>query len=753
MRDLTRSEQVSLFNNWIKYSRDIVIILDSHYQVVFYNQRLEKYLKDISLNSEVNDLFYWCKQWKADFSELKTCQTEVIELSNSLELSIDNIVYFIDWTVIPVIENQEKQYFLLGNEIQQSRLYLRSPKEDLYYIEEFFHDFPSSIFWKDEKGIYLGCNPFTASLAGVEHPSQVIGKTDDDFLWASKEEIEQVKKNDKEVIMSGKGIIFEEEATRTGGEKVTFLVYKIPIKKSNNNVAGIMGVALNITEYKSREKQLAASKKSANLYLENIVRNLSGSVFWKDLEGRFLGCNQVVADMAGVESPKELIGKTDYDFCWTKEDADLARKYDKTVTRTGQPMRVEESATLPDGREIALLTQKAPLFDDAGNIIGVIGTAVDLTSHKKLEKELKEAKKKAEAYLQNAVEQIPGNISWKDDKGVYLGCNSRFAKRTGLTSPQQVIGKTDKDLIWGDISIAEKTYNKKIIKQGIEEEIEEEKQQLDGKKCIYLTKKSPLQNQEGKTLGIISISFDVTERRLIEQRRLATLESLGTIVAHEMRTPLLSINSAAEGIKTWSSTLLSNKELSFSENQTYKKMLNLLSNIMFEVDSATLVVNMILENVKFSKSKNVELTRQTIIDCVQTTLDRYPLYEHHEGLIHLHVNEDFVFLGEKHLFAHVLFNLIKNALYFIDAAEKGEIFIWTEKTDSMNLLHFKDTGMGIKSEELSNIFEKFYSRRYHGVGLGLAFCKMVMDKFGGDITCHSEYGEYTEFILAFPRVE
>ncbi len=102
----------------------------------------------------------------------------------------------------------------------------------------------------------------------------------------------------------------------------------------------------------------------------------------------------------------------------------------------------------------------------------------------------------------------------------------------------------------------------------------------------------------------------------------------------------------------------------------------------------------------------------------------------------------------------MLFNLLKNSLYYIKAAGKGRIFIRTEADTkkSMNTLIFKDTGKGIAKEILPNIFEPFFSRRHHGTGVGLAFCARVMEAHHGTIHCDSVEGEYVTFEMRFPHV-
>ncbi len=103
---------------------------------------------------------------------------------------------------------------------------------------------------------------------------------------------------------------------------------------------------------------------------------------------------------------------------------------------------------------------------------------------------------------------------------------------------------------------------------------------------------------------------------------------------------------------------------------------------------------------------------------------------------------------------HVLFNLLKNALFHIAKAGKGEIFIHLNQTPDSNELIFRDTSEGIPPDVLPHIFTHFYSWSADtaiGAGIGLAFCRSVMSSFGGSINCESQLGEYTEFTLTFPH--
>ena len=120
-------------------------------------------------------------------------------------------------------------------------------------------------------------------------------------------------------------------------------------------------------------------------------------IFWKNKESVFLGCNQRFAKIAGLNSPEEIIGKTDYDLPWSKQESDLYRADDQQVIKSKIPkLNIEEPQTLPDGSHIVLLTSKVPLIDKNGEAVGILGIYNDITERKQMELELQIAKDKAE---------------------------------------------------------------------------------------------------------------------------------------------------------------------------------------------------------------------------------------------------------------------------------------------------------------------------------------------------------------------
>ncbi len=123
----------------------------------------------------------------------------------------------------------------------------------------------------------------------------------------------------------------------------------------------------------------------ATFLLRNIVENIPVRVFWKDRDSRFLGCNQLFAEDAGLSHPDQLIGKSDVDMGWHAQAARYQAD-DRAVMDSGVPkLNFEEPQTTPDGRVIWLRTSKMPLRDEQGEVMGVLALYQDISAQKQTE--------------------------------------------------------------------------------------------------------------------------------------------------------------------------------------------------------------------------------------------------------------------------------------------------------------------------------------------------------------------------------
>jgi PAS domain S-box-containing protein len=123
-----------------------------------------------------------------------------------------------------------------------------------------------------------------------------------------------------------------------------------------------------IRELKQAESELTNSKQM----LELVMNTIPQFIFWKDRNSVYLGCNQNGARVAGLSHPSDIVGKTDYDLAWRKEEADFFRECDERVMSTGKAeYHIIEQQRQADGKNAWLDTNKVPLFDEKGNVTGI----------------------------------------------------------------------------------------------------------------------------------------------------------------------------------------------------------------------------------------------------------------------------------------------------------------------------------------------------------------------------------------------
>ena len=122
--------------------------------------------------------------------------------------------------------------------------------------------------------------------------------------------------------------------------------------------------------------------------LDRIVDSFQIRMFWKDKDSRFIDCNQAFAEDAGFSSPADVIGKTEYDMPWTKEEAAFHLETDRDIMKNGEPILSFEQALSRSGnRKSWILTSKIPTRDNNGELTGILVLYQDMTFIKDLDKE------------------------------------------------------------------------------------------------------------------------------------------------------------------------------------------------------------------------------------------------------------------------------------------------------------------------------------------------------------------------------
>ena len=125
--------------------------------------------------------------------------------------------------------------------------------------------------------------------------------------------------------------------------------------------------------------------------LQLVMDNLPECIFWKDINSVYLGCNHKFAIIAGVVTPDKIVGKTDYDLSWKVEEAEFFRQCDRRVMDSNSPeVGIIEPQLQADGKQAWLETNKVPLHNEQGKVIGILGTFQDITERIEAEMALKQ---------------------------------------------------------------------------------------------------------------------------------------------------------------------------------------------------------------------------------------------------------------------------------------------------------------------------------------------------------------------------
>lgn len=271
------------------------------------------------------------------------------------------------------------------------------------------------------------------------------------------------------------------------------------------------------------QEQLRQSQQMLQLVMDNIPQ----IIFWKDTASVFLGCNRVFAEIAGLESPEDVVGKTDYDLLYQKEEADLYRESDLRVMQTDTPeYRVIVPHLQKDGTQLWLEVNRIPLHDAEGNVIGVLGTCEDITERKQAQEALKSSKER----FRNLVE-ISSDWVWEvDENAVYTYASPKIYDILGY-QPQFMLGKTPFDLM--PPQEAERVANIFVPIVAAQQPfkcLENTNIHQDGHLVILETSGVPIFDGEGKFRGYRGVDRDITERKFREAVLLETQEQLQAIL-------------------------------------------------------------------------------------------------------------------------------------------------------------------------------------------------------------------------------
>ncbi len=244
--------------------------------------------------------------------------------------------------------------------------------------------------------------------------------------------------------------------------------------------------------------------------------------------------------------------------------------------------------------------------------------------------------------------------------------------------------------------------------------------------------------------------FKFSTEQIDAERKLRATQALAGSIAHEMRHPLSQLKHSLDNIQQALPAPGAAAMPQTLGGREVEALYRHLAESEIAVNRGLQVIAMTLDEVNAKPLDTAGFAHLSAAEATRKAVQEYS-YEDDDARrsVQVDVLHDFSFRGDETAYLFVLFNLIKNALYYRAQYPDARLTI----TVAQHQVRVRDTGPGIAPEVLPGLFEPFRSvGKSGGTGLGLAYCQRVMRAFGGRIECASVPGEFTEFTLTFPPV-
>lgn len=477
--------------------------------------------------------------------------------------------------------------------------------------------------------------------------------------------------------------------------------------------------------------------------LRQVIDTIPMRIYWKDKRSAYLGCNRLFALDAGKERPEDLIGDTDQNMSW-HEPAESRRQDDLDVMAGGKSkINIEKPQTTPDGKTIWIRSTKVPLTDINGRIIGVLGTYEDITPQKNAAEALAESETRYRTLFEN--NHMP-MLLIDPETGAIMDANPAASAYYGW-SREELIRKQIFEI--NTLTPEELAAEMKQARTQKRNHFLFRHRRADGDIRDVEVFSGPLQFG-GKTLLYSTIN-DITDRirKDTVSRRSEKLDSLGILaggLAHDFNNLMTVVQGQIDVASFELPKDHPAKHALDAAQQTVDKTKDITGRLLtFSRGGDPVLKTIRIENF--------------LDDAVKNALDGSPVdvaYELPKDLWPVAADETQI--------GQCLCNLAENAGEAMPdggalniAAENVEV----KAKDVLPLpegpyvrITFEDTGSGISAENLSRIFDPYFSTKplgkNKGMGLGLAVCYSVVKKHGGFIAVSSEEGQGSSFSLYLP---
>jgi len=547
-----------------------------------------------------------------------------------------------------------------------------------------------------------------------------------------------------------------------------------------------------------KREQVAEILREREYFLRLVLDSIPHAVFWKDRNCRYLGCNQHVTELVGLSTIDEIIGKTDFDL-FGNEQAQLFIDNDRQVMETNIPVHHLIQPARMNDKHYWFETNKIPLHDSYGDVIGVLCTSEDVTERKQVEELLKKYNLTLEYEVASRTEELAEKntllqqeITERQLTAVQLqeqlkliarfkalaNATSDFVGYADLAGNMLYINPAGLAMVGRTCAVVTTTIFTDYVPKILEEYMpivmekgiwsgEVDLQHLDGKKIPVSQVIVLLTNETGQSVGIGTIIRDMTERKHIEkelQHAKETAEAANRAksiflanMSHELRTPLNGILGYTQILSRDPGLTPKQREGIGIIQRSGEYLLTLINDVL---DLSKIEAGRVeLEPKNFHLSEFLE----SIIELFQMRAKQKDLDFVYEPIsVSANPLPTWVHADEKRL-RQVLINLLANSVKF---TERGNVTFKVgyecdfyasalqsqlRVTENCKKLRFQvnDTGIGVAMDEIEKIFLPFYQsnnkKRSEGTGLGLPITKKLVEMMGGEIYVDSTLGQGSQF--------
>jgi PAS domain S-box-containing protein len=552
--------------------------------------------------------------------------------------------------------------------------------------------------------------------------------------FSAEDDIESVFRVFNEVYRTGmpnKG--FSWKTTRKDGSHGFAETSVSPIRNNKGEIIGFSGVGRDVTERKQTEEKLRQSEENYRVLFDSSV---IGTVVLDAETMKVVMVNRAALKMFGFSSAEEVFEAEPFDFILPEDRESYLETTKTAVLEQNSHESYQIRAVTRDGREIWINTTAAKIMHK-DRLAGLI-SFTDVTERKQAEEALRQSEENYRALFDSAV---IGTIVLDAENMKVVIANKAAAKIFGFSSVEGVLEADPLDFI--------RPEDRERVSELAEKALFEQDSQLiyelgavtkDGKE-IWISATGARIIHEGRLAGLVSFT-DITEKRqqndrLIMADRLASIGELAAGTAHELNNPLTSVIGFAQLLMEKDTPDYIRRDLAFIKSEA-QRAITVTSNLLTfarkyvpekQLNQINEVIEGILQLRAYAhKSNGIEIERHLAPNLPEIMVDYFQMQQ-------------------------VFLNIIINAEYFMTEAHKmGTLTITTKKQNNTVRISFADDGPGIPPEDLSRIFDPFFTSKEpgKGTGLGLSICHGIVAEHGGQIYAKSQPGKGATILVELP---